>query len=83
MKSVDVLIQVGQRYTCIRNVKSRANGREYYITGRTYVSEKDDCLTDEYGHVKHYWSTADKFDYHFRNVKHQRSRKIKEVLNIK
>lgn len=49
-------IEAGKKYLCIRDVVMRGDNNPIYIEGRTYLSERDGCITDEEFATDHGWS---------------------------
>ena len=47
----------GTRYKCIKDVVM-SDGKLAYIKGVTYLSESDNCITDEEGNPEHYWTAG-------------------------
>jgi hypothetical protein len=51
------VVKKGDKFLCIQNVymSGDLSSPPIYVSGRIYVSEKDDCITDEAGLIEHYW----------------------------
>lgn len=47
-------IEKGDKFLCIKDVVMDNGVIEYYA-GKTYVSEKDGCITNESGEIEHSW----------------------------
>lgn len=47
----------GTPYKCIKDVVT-SDGELAYIKGVTYLSESDNCITDEEGDSEHYWTAG-------------------------
>lgn len=59
-------IKKGDKLLCIQTVvmEDEDSGEITYIEGKEYVSEIDNCITDEQGCDHHYWSEKDNvWDY--------------------
>lgn len=53
-----ITIHKGDKFLCIKTVIMGGRfGYIAYIKGNTYISEKDNCITDEQGCVFHEWNT--------------------------
>ena len=58
----------GSKWLCIKTVIMDDTEEIAYTKGKTYNSEKDDCITDEQGLINHWW-TVDYFNQYFKKVK--------------
>lgn len=71
---MDEEIKQGECYRCIKNVimddpyDETRNGKPCYVKGNVYESERDKCLTDEFGDKNHVWPIDGKFSRHFKKV---------------
>lgn len=64
-------IEKGDVFKCIKTFKMET-GEKAYIKGKTYLSEKDDCITDDYENdINHYMNNDDDFFEHFKLVKNK------------
>ena len=53
-----IKIHKGDKFLCIKTVIMGGRfGDIAYIKGNTYISEKDNCITDEQGDDFHAWNT--------------------------
>lgn len=48
-------IKAGDRFYCKKTVVMEGDGMIAYTKGKTYVSEKDGCITDDKGLIEHWW----------------------------
>ena len=52
-----MIIKKGDKFKCIRDVIMDDDPKSIaYTSGRTYISEYDTCITDNYGSPNHRWS---------------------------
>lgn len=59
------LVKLGRKYKCIKDVFYGSKKIRRYIKDKTYLSEKDGCITDETGLREHYWINEKLFNEHF------------------
>lgn len=59
----------GNKFYCIETVKMDWTNNVAYVEGKTYISERDHCITDEMGHDNHMWvPNSEMFAKHFVKV---------------
>ena len=52
-----MIIKKGDKFKCIRDVIMDDDPKSIaYTSGRTYISEEDNCITDNDGSLNHSWS---------------------------
>ena len=52
-----MIIKKGDKFKCIKDVIMDDDPKSIaYTSGRTYISEYDTCITDNYGSSNHRWS---------------------------
>jgi hypothetical protein len=49
-------IKKGDKFKCIENVKMGDTEEVVYTEGKQYLSESDDCITNDLGEKRHSWS---------------------------
>lgn len=54
-------IKKGNKFLCIKDVEMEDDKIEYYA-GKTYISEVDECITDESGDKDHRWTDTEEED---------------------
>jgi hypothetical protein len=67
---VDQEIKKGDRFICIRDVEMYDDGGVTYKKGETYVSEKDNCITNIQGDKDHEWKIEDEWWDYFKKIPH-------------
>ena len=50
-------IKKGNEFVCIKKVVMKGSKVTEYKKGFIYISELDDCITNESGNVNHFWNT--------------------------
>lgn len=60
-------IKEGDKFKCVKDVIMNDSGETAYIKGHVYMSELDECITDEQGFVSHFWGTRDADKYFVRD----------------
>ena len=60
-------IKEGDKFKCVKDVIMNDSGETAYIKGHVYMSEQDECITDEQGFVSHFWGTRDADKYFVRD----------------
>ena len=56
------MIKKGDRFVCIKDVVE--NG-DIYLKGKTYKSDRDECITDESGYIDRCWGLTDTLNEYF------------------
>lgn len=57
----------GKQYRCINDVVM-VDGVIAYIKGKVYVSEQDECITDEQGCKCHFWGVCERTKHFFEEI---------------
>ena len=52
-----IKIHKGDKFLCKKTVVDYFGDEVMYIKGKVYISEQDDCITDEQGEKNHFWLT--------------------------
>lgn len=60
-------IKEGDKFKCVKDVIMNDSDERAYIKGHVYMSEQDECITDEEGFVSHFWETRDADKYFVRD----------------
>lgn len=55
LKESNEAIENGDRFLCIDTVTMYGTGKIAYIKDKEYISEMDNCITDEQGIKSHHW----------------------------
>ena len=55
----------GMIFECIKDVVMWPSGGTTYLKGKWYLSERDECITNEQGDKGHYWNADNLFRSHF------------------
>lgn len=62
-------IKKGDKFLCTKTVTMQGSGNKAYIEGKTYSSDYNGCITNEFGDIYHYWDETDNFKEYFKEVK--------------
>lgn len=70
------MIKKGDKFKCFKDVIMRGVSKnKAYTSGKTYISEKDGCITDDDGAIYHNWNEIDAKLYFIKVSK------MKEMVN--
>lgn len=66
-------IKKGDKFLCIRSVYMNEDNKQVYTKDKEYISEVDNCITDDEGDKHHYWvSTKDGLEDYFILISHDK-----------
>lgn len=72
-----MIIKKGDKFECIKDVMMDNNPKDIaYTSGKIYISELDECITDDQNKVDHYWSNEESEQYFIKLPKNK-----KEMVN--
>ena len=72
-----MIIKKGDKFECIKDVIMDNNPKNIaYTSGKIYISELDECITDDQNKVNHYWSNEESEQYFIKLPKSK-----KEMVN--
>lgn len=72
-----MIIKKGDKFECIKDVIMDNNPKDIaYTSGKIYISELDECITDDQNKVNHYWSNEESEQYFIKLPKNK-----KEMVN--
>lgn len=72
-----MIIKKGDKFECIKDVIMDNNPKDIaYTSGKIYISELDECITDDQNKVDHYWSNEESEQYFIKLPKNK-----KEMVN--
>jgi hypothetical protein len=72
-----MIIKKGDKFECIKDVIIDNNPKDIaYTSGKIYISELDECITDDQNKVNHYWSNEESEQYFIKLPKNK-----KEMVN--
>jgi hypothetical protein len=72
-----MIIKKGDKFECIKDVIMDNNPKDIaYTSGKIYISELDECITDDQNKVNHYWSNEESEQYFIKLPKSK-----KEMVN--
>lgn len=72
-----MIIKKGDKFECIKDVIMDNNPKDIaYTSGKNYISELDECITDDQNKVNHYWSNEESEQYFIKLPKNK-----KEMVN--
>lgn len=72
-----MIIKKGDKFECIKDVIIDNNPKDIaYTSGKIYISELDECITDDQNKVNHYWSNEESEQYFIKLPKSK-----KEMVN--
>ena len=72
-----MIIKKGDKFECIKDVIMDNNPKNIaYTSGKIYISELDECITDDQNKVNHYWSNEESEQYFIKLPKNK-----KEMVN--
>ena len=55
----------GDKFKCLEDVEMKHTHQIAYKQDNIYISEKNDCVTDEFGDIDHYWEEGCEFEKYF------------------
>lgn len=70
-----VEIKKGDKFRCIRDIYSGLVNQNlcfWYIKGKIYNSDLDDCITDEDGDINHRWGKNEVYRYFIPYISNKR-----------
>lgn len=59
-------VEKGNKYYCIKDVFMTSNGKHEYKLGKVYISERDNCITDESKNKSHSMGEENWAEIHFK-----------------
>lgn len=72
-----MIIKKGDKFECIKDVIMDNNPKDIaYTSGKIYISELNECITDDQNKVNHYWSNEESEQYFIKLPKNK-----KEMVN--
>lgn len=72
-----MIIKKGDKFECIKDVIMDNNPKDIaYTSGKIYISELNECITDDQNKVNHYWSNEESEQYFIKLPKSK-----KEMVN--
>ena len=72
-----MIIKKRNKFECIKDVIMDNNPKDIaYTSGKIYISELDECITDDQNKVNHYWSNEESEQYFIKLPKSK-----KEMVN--
>ena len=83
------MIEVGDYYLCLEDVKMIDYNERVYTKGKVYKSEVRECLTNDAGNKKHYWpddseyynTDSDIFKKHFIKISNPYKKRDRKLID--